>query len=89
MNGSRGLLPARIAWLETRKSHYQVWYSYDVGFWFARSAAFYELPVIQTLGTWRMVPDMIIIVLGAFPLLYFLIKTFPRLRQVGSLGGKK
>ena len=22
----------------------QVWYSFDLGFWFARSAAFYELP---------------------------------------------
>ena len=75
-----GLLPIGL---------YQVWYSYDVGFWYARSAAFYELPVIQALGTWRIVPDTIIIVLGAFPLLYFLIKTFPRLRQVGSLGGKK
>jgi len=30
------------------------------------------------------VPDTIIIVLGAFPLLYFLFKTFPRLRQVGQ-----
>lgn len=70
-----GLLPIGL---------YQVWYSYDVGFWFARSAAFYELPVIQALGTWRIVPDTIVIVLGAFPLLYFLLKTFPRLRQVGQ-----
>ncbi len=60
----------------------QTWYSYDQGFWFARSAAFYELPIIQTLGTWRIVPDTIIIVLGAFPLLYFLISTYPRLRAV-------
>jgi nitric oxide reductase subunit B len=67
-----GLLPIGL---------YQVWYSYDVGFWYARSAAFYELPVIQTLGNWRIVPDTIIIALGAFPLMYFLIKTFPRLRQ--------
>jgi len=34
------------------------------------------------LGNWRIVPDTIIIVLGAFPLLYFLITTFPRLRKV-------
>jgi nitric oxide reductase subunit B len=70
-----GLLPIGL---------YQVWYSYDVGFWFARSAAFYELPLVQALGTWRIVPDTIIIVLGAFPLMYFLLKTFPRLRQVGQ-----
>ena len=42
----------------------QVWHSYDQGFWFARSAAFYELPVVQTAGHWRVVPDTIIIVLG-------------------------
>jgi nitric oxide reductase large subunit len=60
-----------------------------VGFWYARSAAFYELSVIQALGNWRVVPDTIIIVVGAFPLLYFLFKTYPRLRQVGSVGGQK
>lgn len=75
-----GLLPIGL---------YQVWHSYDVGFWFARSAAFYNLPVVQTLGNWRIVPDTIIIALGAFPLLYFLFKTFPRLRKVGLLGGQK
>ncbi len=72
-----GLLPIGLT---------QVWYSYDVGFWFARSAAFYELEVIQFLGNWRIVPDTIIIVGGAFPLLYFLITTFPRLRKVGQKG---
>jgi nitric oxide reductase subunit B len=77
---STGLLPIGL---------YQVWYSYDVGFWFARSADFYNLPVIQALGNWRIVPDTIIIAGGAFPLLYFLFKTFPRLREVGALGGKK
>ncbi len=60
----------------------QTWYSYDRGLWFARSAAFYELPKIQFLGNLRIIPDTILIVLGAFPLLYFLISTFPRLRKV-------
>jgi hypothetical protein len=32
------------------------------------------------------VPDTIIIVLGAFPLLYFLFKTYPRLRPVKREG---
>lgn len=36
---------------------------------------------MQTLGNWRAVPDAIILLLGAFPLLYFLLTTFPRLRQ--------
>jgi nitric oxide reductase subunit B len=70
-----GLLPIGIL---------QVWQSYDQGFWFARSAAFYESPLVQTLGTWRMLPDTILIVLGAFPLLYFLLTTYPRLRKVGD-----
>ena len=64
----------------------QVWTSYDQGFWFARSAAFYEMGLVQTLGTWRIVPDTIVIVLGAFPLLYFLLSTYPRLRKVGEAG---
>lgn len=70
-----GLLPIGLA---------QVWHAYDKGFWWGRSAAFYELPLIQTLGNWRIVPDTIIIVLGALPLLYFLLSTFPRLRAVQS-----
>jgi len=70
-----GLLPIGLA---------QVWASYDQGFWAARSAAFYNREIIQTLGNWRIVPDTIIIVLGAFPFLYFLLSTFPRLRQVGQ-----
>jgi len=32
------------------------------------------------LGNWRVVPDAIIIVIGALPLLYFLLGTYPRLR---------
>ena len=72
---STGLLPIGLM---------QLWYSYDTGLWFARSAAFYELPLIQTLGAWRMVPDSIVILLGAFPLLYFLVSTFPHLRKAGE-----
>jgi hypothetical protein len=36
----------------------------------------------------RIVPDTIIIVLGAFPLLYFLITTYPRLRRIEERDGK-
>lgn len=68
-----GLLPIGIM---------QVWHAYDNGFWWGRSAAFYELPIIQTLGNLRIIPDTIIIVVGALPLLYFLITTYPRLRKV-------
>jgi nitric oxide reductase subunit B len=64
----------------------QAWYSYDKGLWFARSNAFYEMPAIKTLATWRALPDTIVIVLGALPLLYFLLRTYPRLRKVGQAG---
>jgi len=59
----------------------QVYYSYTQGFWYARSADFYELPIVQTLGFWRIVPDSVIILVGAVPLLYFLASTFPKLRD--------
>jgi len=72
---STGLLPIGLS---------QLWVSYDQGFWFARSAAFYEMSHIQALGSWRMVPDAIIILLGALPLLYFLLTTFFKMRRVGS-----
>ncbi len=72
---STGLLPMGLM---------QLWQSYDRGFWFARSAAFYQSDLIQTLGNWRALPDTILIVLGAFPLLYFLIRTFPHLRREGT-----
>jgi len=70
-----GLLPIGL---------YQTWQSFDKGLWFARSAAFYESPIVQTLGNWRIIPDSIIILLGAFPLMAFLLFTFPRLRKVNE-----
>jgi len=62
----------------------QTWYSYTEGVWFSRSADFYEIPTVQMLANWRLVPDLVIIVLGALPLLFFLVITYPRLRKVGS-----
>jgi len=62
----------------------QLWYSYKKGFWFARSADFYETDLVQVLGQWRIVPDLLIIVFGALPLLWFLISTFTRLREFGQ-----
>ena len=66
----------------------QLWLTYTDGFWYARSAAFYELPWVKLLGTWRIVPDTIIIVLGALPLLWFLMTTYPHLRGEKPVGGK-
>jgi nitric oxide reductase subunit B len=64
----------------------QVYHAYKDGLWWARSAAFYEMPIIQQLGFWRVIPDTIIIVLGAFPLLFFLLTTYPRLRKLDEAG---
>lgn len=70
-----GLLPIGIA---------QISAVYEKGVWWARSADFYESPLVQMLGQWRIVPDTIIIVLGAFPLFYFMVTTYIRLRKPGS-----
>jgi len=59
----------------------QTWYSYSKGTWFSRSADFYELPWVTMLGNWRIVPDLIIILAGAVPLLFFLVTTYGRLRK--------
>ena len=67
------LLPVGI--LQTLKA-------YTDGTWLARSADFYSNPTVLLLGTWRMVPDTIIII-GALSLLVFLFKTYPSLKQVG------
>ena len=69
------LLPMGIA---------QVWYVFTRGAWWARSAEFYELPLVQALAWWRIVPDTILIVVGALPLVWFLLKTYPRLRKRGD-----
>ncbi|MDH3800237.1 MAG: hypothetical protein OES70_16425, partial [Desulfobacterales bacterium] len=50
------------------------------GLWVARSADFFEKGVVVWLGTFRALPDTIIIVLGVLPLAYFLITTYPHLK---------
>ncbi len=47
------LLPMGIA---------QVWDVFTRGAWWGRSADFYELPFVQALAWWRIVPDTILIV---------------------------
>ena len=76
---STTLLPIGIA---------QVMESYKTGLWSARSAEFYSRDIIQMLGNWRLVPDLVIIVLGALPLLYFLLTTFSKLRECKVRGNE-
>jgi len=62
--------------------------SYNTGLWFARSGDFYNTPLVQTLGQLRILPDTIIICLGAIPLFLFLVTTYPRLKPVGFVEGE-
>jgi len=66
------LLPIGIA---------QLLASFEKGLWFARSAAFYSGQLVQFLGKIRILPDMIIIILGVIPLAVFLILTYPHIRK--------
>jgi nitric oxide reductase subunit B len=58
----------------------QTWIAFKDGLWVARSADFFEKGVVVFLGTFRALPDTIIIVLGVLPLAYFLITTYPHLK---------
>jgi nitric oxide reductase subunit B len=58
----------------------QTWTSYKEGLWVARDASFFERPIVQILGTVRIIPDLTIIILGVLPLAYFLFRTYPHLK---------
>ncbi|HNR30770.1 MAG TPA: cbb3-type cytochrome c oxidase subunit I [Candidatus Hydrogenedentes bacterium] len=60
----------------------QTWDSFKYGLWHARSAAFYEQPVVQFIGQWRIVPDLIIIA-GALCLFAFVVQAMRNLKPVG------
>ena len=60
----------------------QAWTSFKEGLWVARDASFFERGAVATLGNLRMIPDLIIIVLGVLPMAYFLFKTYPKLKAV-------
>jgi nitric oxide reductase subunit B len=66
----------------------QAWISFKSGLWVARSADFFERSEIVFLGTFRALPDTIIIVLGVLPLAYFLITTYPHLKAVEIKDGE-
>jgi nitric oxide reductase subunit B len=58
----------------------QTWTAFKEGLWAARSADFFERDAVVILGTFRALPDTIIIALGVLPLAYFLITTYPHLK---------
>jgi nitric oxide reductase subunit B len=60
----------------------QAWTSFREGLWAARDASFFERGAVYFLGNLRIIPDLIIIVVGVLPLAYFLFKTYPHLKAV-------
>jgi len=56
--------------------------SYRTGIWLAKSSQFFDRPVIQLLGQIRIVPDTVIILLGAIPLLIFYVISLRHLKPV-------
>ena len=61
---------------------YQTWISYRDGLWMARDASFFARDLVHFIGTVRVVPDLLIILVGVVPLLIFLVKTYPKLKAV-------
>ncbi|HLA39397.1 MAG TPA: cbb3-type cytochrome c oxidase subunit I, partial [Candidatus Glassbacteria bacterium] len=60
----------------------QVWTSFSEGLYMARDASFFNRGFVQLVGEWRMVPDLMIILLGVIPLAWFLFRTYPHLKPV-------
>ncbi len=58
----------------------QAWIAFKDGLWAARSAEFFEMGMVTTLGNLRIIPDTIIIVFGVLPIAYFLFTTYPHLK---------
>jgi nitric oxide reductase subunit B len=62
----------------------QVWTSFRESLWAARDASFFERSTMVVLGSIRIVPDTIIIVLGVLPLAIFLFGTYPHLKPMAK-----
>lgn len=64
----------------------QVLDNVQYGFWHARANAFWQQPVIQTLGMIRLIPD-VMVGLAAFTLALFMLKAVMNLKPVGVRDG--
>ncbi len=54
--------------------------TYREGLWMAKSAQFFDRPIVQLLGTLRAIPDTVLIVLGAVPLAIFTIIAYTHMK---------
>jgi nitric oxide reductase subunit B len=66
----------------------QTWTSFTDGLWLARDASFFHRGFVLVLGTMRIVPDLIIILVGVVPLFLFLFSTYRHLKPVGIPEGE-
>jgi nitric oxide reductase subunit B len=58
------------------------------GFWIARSAEFYNQPLVQALGQVRMIPDLIMILGGVLVLIYLVTTAMFNLRPAEISDGE-
>ncbi|MDZ7413169.1 MAG: cbb3-type cytochrome c oxidase subunit I [candidate division KSB1 bacterium] len=65
----------------------QVWTSFKEGLHVARDASFFERGPVMVLGQVRVIPDLVIIVLGVIPLACFLVTTYTKLKAPALKGG--
>jgi nitric oxide reductase subunit B len=66
----------------------QVLDNIQYGFWHARSDDFWNQEIIKTLGIIRMIPDLILII-GSFGLLMFMLKAIIKLKPVEISEGSR
>lgn len=59
----------------------QVVDSYTYGMWYAKSSQFFDKPFVQFIGQIRMIPDLIIIFIGALPLAAFFLNAFINMKK--------
>jgi len=59
--------------------------SYTQSYWFARSADFWNQPIVQKLTWVRMIGDLVFVLGGVLPLLYFTARSMFYLKKADSI----
>ncbi|MCF6092440.1 nitric-oxide reductase large subunit [Microaerobacter geothermalis] len=62
--------------------------AFESGFWAARAADFYNIPIVNKLLWIRVIPDTIFILFGVVPLAYFAVKSLFHLRKPNRKEGE-
>lgn len=67
----------------------QLQMAYESGYWFSRSAAFFQDGFVRTSLWIRILPDSVFILLGVLPLLLFTVRALFHLRKPTVKDGEK